>query len=72
VAQAIRVTLPEHGRKLDFARSLQVDPNVVMTVDFKSFSGVGARRWLALGIVLGLLIIYRVIVVRIRARSNAA
>ncbi|MDD5676979.1 MAG: hypothetical protein PHW60_03180 [Kiritimatiellae bacterium] len=72
VSQAIRVTLPEHGRKLDFARSLQVDPNVVMTVDFKSFSGTGARRWLALGFVLGLLIIYRVIVGRIRARSKAA
>jgi len=71
VAQAIRVTLPEHGRKLDFSRSLQVDPNVVMTVDFKSFSGAGARRWLALGFILGLFIIYRVIIGRMRVGSKA-
>jgi hypothetical protein len=68
VAQAIRVTLPEHGRKLDFARSLQVDPNVVMTVDFKSFGGAGARRWLALGLVVALLIGYRIVVGRVGRR----
>ncbi len=70
VAQAIRVTLPEHGRKLVFGRSLQVDPNVAMTVAFQSFSGVGARRWLALGLVLGLFVIYRVIIGQMRARRQ--
>ena len=62
VAQAIRVTLPEHGRRLDFDRSLQVDPNVAMTVDFKSFGGAGARRWLSLAYALGFLVVFRVIV----------
>lgn len=70
VAQAIRVTLPEHGRKLEFERALQVDPNVKMVVDFKSFGDAGARLWLSLVFALGFLVVFRVIVGRTLARSK--
>ena len=69
VAQAIRVTLPEHGRRLDFARSLQVDPNADMAVEFKSFGGAGARRWLWLAFALGFLAAWRFIIGRTLARE---
>ncbi len=39
--QAIRVTIPEHGRRLEFRRTLQIDPQAPMEVAFKAV-GVGA------------------------------
>ena len=37
VAQAIRITVPEHGRRLEFFRPIQINPNASVTVEFRTF-----------------------------------
>ncbi|MEI6807360.1 MAG: hypothetical protein WCN95_01465, partial [bacterium] len=37
VAQAIKITVPEHGRKLDFFRPIQINPAAPVTVEFRTF-----------------------------------
>jgi uncharacterized protein with von Willebrand factor type A (vWA) domain len=49
VSQAIRVTLPEHGLRLDFRRSLQVNPEDEMNVRFLAYGRCGGGWILSLG-----------------------
>lgn len=57
VAQAIRVTLPEHGQRLDFRRALQVNPEDEMNVRF-SASGRGGGWMTNLGMFAVILSIF--------------
>ena len=45
VVTAIRVAMPEHGRKLTFLRAMQIDPGAGLTVSFHASSG-RLRGWL--------------------------
>lgn len=49
VSQAIRITLPEHGQRLDFRRSLQVNPEDEMNVRFLAY-GRGGGWIMSLGL----------------------
>jgi hypothetical protein len=60
VAQAISVTLPEHGRKLSFRRSLQINPDADMTVSFSVRGGWFLRCLLALVTGIVLVAVYRI------------
>ena len=53
VAQAINVTMPTHGQKLIFKRSLQIKPNADMIVSFKVSNAAGLR-WLMLFLAIGM------------------
>jgi hypothetical protein len=46
VMPAIRITLPRHGRQLEFTRALQINPNTEMRVTFKR-SGLDHTGWSA-------------------------
>jgi len=48
VVTAIRVTMPEHGRRLTFTRALQIDPKGDLTVIFKASDGWLMGTWRAL------------------------
>jgi len=39
VVTAIRITLPEHGRRLNFYREMHIDPAADLTVEFKASDG---------------------------------
>ncbi|MBN1672959.1 MAG: hypothetical protein JXR37_18080 [Kiritimatiellae bacterium] len=45
VAQAIQVTVPEHGRRLEFVRNLLISPRADLAVTFKCADG-RLSRWL--------------------------
>lgn len=64
VAHAIHVAMPEHGRKLDFHRALQVEPNAEMSVEFHSVGGAGMRLMLVPVIALAILAICRIAISR--------
>jgi hypothetical protein len=66
VAEAIRVTVPEHGRALRFQRGLQIKPKAEMAVTFRSVSNRLAGRILAP--VPGLLL-FGLVWVRLRRRA---
>jgi hypothetical protein len=38
VAQAIKITVPEHGRKLEFFRPIQINPKASVTVEFRALN----------------------------------
>ncbi len=53
-APAIRLTLPASGEKLDFTRSVQINPNTEMTIEFKASMGGWMRKLSVLLSMLGL------------------
>jgi hypothetical protein len=63
-SQAINVTLPEHGRKLLFHRSLQIDPDADMTVSFCASSGALLRGLLVLVTGIVFVVVYGIVLGR--------
>lgn len=59
VSQAINITMPAHGRKLVFSRSLQIDPAADLIVSFKVNSGKMLRGVLVLVAAGVLMVAYR-------------
>jgi hypothetical protein len=59
---AIRATIPEQGRMLTFARSLQVDPWVDLRVDLETRTARAASASARLGLLAGLFIAMTVLV----------
>jgi len=59
VMPAIRITLPQHGRQLEFVRALQINPNTEMRVTFKR-SDFNPQGWSASAVAaLVLLFLFR-------------
>jgi hypothetical protein len=60
VAQAIRIQMPEDGKKLEFVREIHINPESALTVEFKAvdLTGLG-RSWNVLWIGLVALIVFR-------------
>ncbi|MFO7871292.1 MAG: hypothetical protein R6V03_07670 [Kiritimatiellia bacterium] len=63
-AQAIKITIPTHGRKLMFRRSMQTDPEADMVVSFKMSGGRMLRWGAGLLIALVLTVAYRALSTR--------
>jgi hypothetical protein len=59
VDQAIRVTVPESGLRLEFRRELQVNPDAPMTITYRASSGAGINRLISFGAALSLFLIFR-------------
>ena len=60
VARAIKITMPEHGRVLEFSRTIQVNENSDMTVRFCAFNPARASAvWRILWPALLLLVVFR-------------
>ncbi|MFC1499109.1 hypothetical protein ACFLS1_11675 [Verrucomicrobiota bacterium] len=66
MSQAINITMPTHGRKLQFKRSLQIDPEADMVVSFKAGSGRLTGNLLTLLYGAILLVLLRLSMGRIR------
>ena len=59
VAPAIRITMPRHGRTLEFLRTLQIHPDTDMRITFKRVR-LGHARWaLSAAVALGILLFCR-------------
>ncbi len=52
VDQAIRVTVPESGRRLEFGRDLQVEPDAPMTITYYAAPATGVGRLISAGAML--------------------
>ena len=62
--QAINMTVPMHGRRLQFRRILQINPDADMIVAFKTSSGIVTRWLITLRVVAALTFVYRWLMVR--------
>ncbi|MEI6971160.1 MAG: hypothetical protein WCL44_06545 [bacterium] len=73
VAQAIKITVPEHGRKLEFFRPIQINPNAAVTVEFKTLDlGPLGNTWRNIWPAILLLALIRIAIggTRKTAREN--
>ena len=61
VAQAIHVTIPEYGRRLNFHRALQVEPDAGMYVELRSVSRALPRHLLVIALTAALFFGFRMI-----------
>ena len=59
VSQAIRITMPSHGRRLRFIRALHINPEADLVVNFRVSSGAAVRWLSALVALAALLLVYR-------------